>query len=498
MRYSYLLCATLAFQWAWAGDTSVSAEVRTAMNRSSEYMRSISVGGGYLWTYSLDLSRRAGEGAAPHDVIWFESPGTGAMGEAFLRAWQATGDLQLLKAARGTVEALAKCQLGSGGWHYSGSMNPEIPNGDNNLDFKGLVFQKEKPSEPIYPLYRMATTFDDDVTQNCTRFLIRFVAATKDSSDSQDVAARVVLDKALRGIINAQYPNGGWPERYFGEPREASRYPVQKAVITDDWRREWPKEQEADYMSYYTLNDRCQRDCIDTLLLAWQMLGREDCLAAAKKGGDFLILAQFPEPQAGWASVYDFDMRPAWGRSWEVPGLSSCESRTALEALLSLYLETGEEKYLAPIAPAVAWLERSMIAPNTWARFYEMGSNQPIYGDRDGRIHRSLDEVSPERKNGYGWQGNFGISDFLTRYEAVKRMGRAAVQERMKPRPVNAAEVVALEAKVQTVIAGLDAEGRWISRGSMGKGPEEDVISTKVFISNLDLMSRYLQATKTP
>src|SRR5439155_21024778 len=38
-----------------------------------------------------------------------------------------------------------------------------------------------------------------------------------------------------------------------------------------------------------------------------------------------------------------------------------------------------------------------------WARFYEIGSDRPLFGDRDMTIHDNLNEVSKERRNGYGW-----------------------------------------------------------------------------------------------
>jgi PelA/Pel-15E family pectate lyase len=34
-----------------------------------------------------------------------------------------------------------------------------------------------------------------------------------------------------------------------------------------------------------------------------------------------------------------------------------------------------------------------------------MGTDRPIFGDRDKSIHDSVDELSAERRNGYGWYG---------------------------------------------------------------------------------------------
>ncbi len=42
-------------------------------------------------------------------------------------------------------------------------------------------------------------------------------------------------------------------------------------------------------------------------------------------------------------------------------------------------------------------------APPLWARFYEIGTNRPIFGGRDGAIHYALAEIEAERRGGYNW-----------------------------------------------------------------------------------------------
>ncbi len=42
-------------------------------------------------------------------------------------------------------------------------------------------------------------------------------------------------------------------------------------------------------------------------------------------------------------------------------------------------------------------------APPLWARFYEIGSNKPIFCSRDGVPKATLAEISYERRNGYSW-----------------------------------------------------------------------------------------------
>jgi hypothetical protein len=38
-----------------------------------------------------------------------------------------------------------------------------------------------------------------------------------------------------------------------------------------------------------------------------------------------------------------------------------------------------------------------------WARYYEIGTDRPIFGDRDRSIHDDVNEISQERRNGYSW-----------------------------------------------------------------------------------------------
>ena len=42
-------------------------------------------------------------------------------------------------------------------------------------------------------------------------------------------------------------------------------------------------------------------------------------------------------------------------------------------------------------------------APPLWARLYEIGTDKPIFGERDRMIHYDVAELSLERRNGYGW-----------------------------------------------------------------------------------------------
>jgi PelA/Pel-15E family pectate lyase len=40
-----------------------------------------------------------------------------------------------------------------------------------------------------------------------------------------------------------------------------------------------------------------------------------------------------------------------------------------------------------------------------WSRYYDIATMKPIFGDRDRSIHDDVNEISIERRNGYGWYG---------------------------------------------------------------------------------------------
>lgn len=475
-----------------AAETPLPEQARVTMAKATAFMRSIATEGGYLWRYSPDLKERAGENVATPTQIWVQPPGTPSMGMAFLRAWEATGDAHYLDAAVAAGEALAIGQLESGGWDYLVDFDPQQSVKWYRRSDLGKVAAAEAARR------KNTSTFDDDNTQSAIRFLVAVTKANPAASDPRMARLRVARDYALQKLLEAQRLNGGWPQRWQGKPADPKEYPVQPARMPQDYPREYPK---TNYMGHYTLNDNTQRDCVLTLLDAAKRLERTDYRAAALRGGDFIILAQLPEPQPGWAQQYNAQLEPAWARAFEPPCVCSGEGSGAMRLLVDLYLETGEEKYLEPLPRAIAWYQRSQIAPGRWARMYELGTNRPIFGDRDGKIKYRIEDLSEERQTGYSWKGDYGIPATIRRYEEVKAAGRAAIlaqreraEEKAKSAAGKAARATALEDRVRRAIATLDAQGRWL--GSGGRRVQGPQITTDAFIQNVRVLSDYLDAVK--
>jgi len=470
---------------------SLPQQAREALSKATRFVRSISAEGGYLWRYSLDLKERAGEVKATATQVWIQPPGTPSMGAAFLHAYSATKDTQCLDAARDVGDALATGQLESGGWNYLIDFDPAKAGGWFRRSDVGKVPITESAKR------RNTSTFDDNNSQSAIRFLLALAAVTKGSTDPRDGRVRIALDYALRKMLEAQYPNGAWPQRYDGQPRNAADYPVLKASIPATYPRQYGKE---NYFRHYTLNDNTQRDCILTMLDAWHRTGQREFLDAVKRGADFLLMAQLPEPQPIWAQQYNARMEPAWARAFEPPAACSNESVGVLRLLMDLHIELGDARYLEPLPCAFAWFKRSEMSPGIWARYYELHTNKPIFGDRDGKIYYRLEDISEERQKGYGWRGDFGVKEAIARFEELKQRGRAAVQARSKPKPPTAEQKASraksLASRVQSAIAELDAQGRWVTKGDLKKRDFDfsDRVETSTFIRNAELLADYLTA----
>ena len=472
------IAALIAITGGASASEPLAGQAREALVRATAFMRSISTEGGYLWQYSKDLKQRRGETEATASQIWIQPPGTPSMGMAFLHAYEVTKDERYLQAAQAAAAALARSQQESGGWGYKFDFDPDKSRGWYCRTDKGKITEAQAAKR------RNDSTFDDNNTQSALRFLMAFVAVTKGRTDPQVLEIRQALEYGLAKMLEAQYPNGAWPQRYDGKPRDAEQYPVKPASIPKDYPREYS---EQNYMRHYTLNDSAQFDCIYTMFDAHKRFGKPEYLEAAKKGGNFLILAQLPSPQAAWAQQYNANMEPAWARAFEPAAVCAGESAGAIHCLVDLYLETGDEKYLKPIPTAIEWYQRSQLEPNRWARFYELGTNTPIYGDRDGKIHYRLDEISMERRGGYSWQGSYGTGA-IAYYETVRKTGRDGYLAKLKrDEATPKRSTPSLESSVKTIIASLDDEGRWLNR---------DRIETRLFIRNAGVLCNYLEAGK--
>jgi PelA/Pel-15E family pectate lyase len=250
-------------------------------------------------------------------------------------------------------------------------------------------------------------TFDNSATTSELRLLAR---AHRVAPDARIQAAFI---KGLDHILAAQYPNGGWPQRF--PPGDG-------------------------YARYITFND-------DTMVRLMSFLrevsttddkelvdDRRRALAhqAFDRGVDCILHCQIlvGAKRTVWCAQHDEnDFRPRPARTYELASLSGSESVGITRLLMSL--DKPGPNIVRAVEGAIAWFERAKLtglrvdyrddpqAPHgkdkivvedpaagpLWARFYDIDTNQPIFVDRDGVPKKRLSEIGYERRNGYGWLG---------------------------------------------------------------------------------------------
>ena len=452
-------------------------EVHLALDKALTYFHDhCSKQGGYDWRYSRDFKLTEGEAKTDPATIWVQPPGTPAVGMAFLQAYRLTGEQRYLDWAAETARALVKGQMQSGGWYYSIHFDPQERKRWGYRDNSAFQLDpKRKNTKAI-------TTLDDDTTPAALRCLIQVDQALTMKDREIHEASLFALDSLCR----AQSPNGGWIQnwdRLPASPLSATDFPVVKAGYPNEWSREW----QNDWPGRYYTNDDVTGNMVNTLLLAWDVHRDERYRAAAMKTGDFLILAQMPDPQPGWAQQYDREMHPCWDRKFEPPAVSSDESQEVMAALLVLFRATGEHRFLAPIPRALAYLRKSLLPDGRLSRFYELQTNKPLYFDRNYKITYDPGDVPTH----YSFFIASRLETLQAEYDKLSKPG-ARVEKQRPPSPP-------APQRVREVLDSLNADGAWISnRGLKGyaKPMPEGVIESEEFVKNVELLCRFLATTK--
>lgn len=445
-------------------DLRADERVVSAIHKAATFYRTrVASHGGYVYYYSLDLSQRWGEGLVTSDQAWVQPPGTPTVGMAYLKAYRATGDRYYLEAAQEAASALVYGQLRSGGW-------------SNSMDLKGRG-QGHKYSGG--DTHREGTSsLDDGQTQSA----IQLVMLVDEALDFKNTEIHRSAVMALDALLAAQFPNGGFPQ---GWKTPVSKQPVLKASYPDyDWKTEGRIK---NYWDMYTLNDNVCGYVADALILANRIYKDDKHQAALNLLGDFLILAQMPDPQPAWAQQYNYAMQPIWARKFEPPGVSGDESQEVIETLMRIYVTTGNRKLLEPIPHAIAYLKRSLLPDGRLARYYQLKTNTPLYMVRSGKKYELTTDDSnlPEH---YGWKTESRLGELEKEYNALN----------MGQRPVSGTDG-GLESQVLRIIRDLDDQGRWISTyageplvGQPKFKLNSQYISSAVFSQNIATLSDHL------
>lgn len=250
------------------------------------------------------------------------------------------------------------------------------------------------------------STIDNGATYTQMIYLARVYAATREARFKD------AFLKGLDYLLKAQYPNGGWPQYY---PRLTGYY--KQITFNDDAMigvmnllREIARKQPA-----YTFVDDGRRTAAER---------------AVAKGVDCVLKCQVivRGQRTAWCAQHDeVTLAPAPARAYEKVSLSGYESVGIVRFLMGL--DRPGPQVVEAIQAAVAWFDRvkltgirlverpdpslpkgydRVVVPDPkagplWARFYEIGTNHPIFCGRDGVVKYSLAEIEYERRTGYRW-----------------------------------------------------------------------------------------------
>jgi hypothetical protein len=253
-----------------------------------------------------------------------------------------------------------------------------------------------------------------------------------------------------------------------------------------DWKTEGRVK---NYWDYYTLNDNVAGKVSDTLVVAHQVYGDKKYEAALEKLGDFLILAQMPDPQPGWCQQYNYEMFPIWARKFEPPAITGWESQDVMETLIKIARHTGNKRYLEPILRALEYFKRCLLPEGTIARYYEFKTNKPLY--MDSRYQLTYDDS--DAPGHYGWKQP-------VRFEQIQKACQAAQDSGT---PATTRPTQELKEGVRRIIKELDQQGRWISTyagerlvGQPKFEPGFRFISSEVFRRNVETLSEYIASQR--
>lgn len=427
------------------------AEVIAAMKKATTFMvEKVAYKGGYVWSYLPDMTRRWGEMEATPTMMWIQPPGTPVMGHLFLDALHATGDDYYYRAAEQVASALMFAQHPSGGWNYIADFAGDAPLKTWYATIGRNAWRLEE-----FQRYYGNATFDDAGTAESAKFFLRLYVEKKNPK------YRVPLDKAIKFVLDSQYPIGVWPQRF--------------PLVATSGLHGLP-----DYTGLATFNDDVAAENVDFLLKCYQALGDARLLDPIVRGMNAFIVTQMGAPQPGWGLQHTLDLLPSGARTYEPTALATHTSATNLELLMRFYRLTGETKFLARIPEALDWLEKLTLPPGvapagrTHATFIEVGTNEPLYVHREGSNVFNGRYYFDKNPKGtivhYSAFRNVNIAALRKQYEAAKNTPPAEI---LKTSPLKLPAgsvplpkyhtVVDGTADVAGVVSGLNPQGYWLA-----------------------------------
>lgn len=436
---SFIIQSGFIFSLLLFAQSGSTNEYHDAAQKALDAMQTLQRNGGWAMSWAADDSLSFGEYRPRKEtIIVVQPPATPGIASVYLHASNVLKNDKYLQIAITAGDALITGQHQQGGFPHE--FYP-----DEVIESRG--------------------TFDDNVTQGTTNFLIDLWQATK-LERFKDAAIR-----AADFMLAAQYPNGGFPQAY----------PLNKKS----------------YSQNITLNDNAMVDVIRTLIRCHDVFGEQKYYDAAIKGVQCLVDLRSDPPQAGWAQQYTPEGEPAPARTFEPVGLTTSESTNVLKMMVEIYQRTGDKNYLEIGMPVFAWMENSRLDNGKWARLYELGTNKAIYSTADGEVIYDVSNARP----GYGWQGNYYNPQLKATYQTLLDAPADQRNSILEQKPTSTSR---LKQRADESISSLDQSGFWFSamRGStknfyldkFGAGAKvPPLISSRDFVIHTENILNYLE-----
>lgn len=289
------------------------------------------------------------------------------------------------------AEKVLVYQLPNGGW----GKHVDKTAVDYSLPIDKVLLSKIKASGDDH------ATIDNNATTKEITILIKAYQSTKNPSYLKSA------EKGINYLLTMQYTNGGFPQYY---PNSAI---YRKQITYND-----NAMINALSILYNTAEGKNGFEIIDENL-------KIKSKSAVEKGIDCILKTQFVQKEKPtiWGDQYnEITLKPEKARAFEPASLASAESVSIVKFLMMQPQNPEIEK---AVKSAIQWFKtnkiegysynvvkkdnkavRTLAADKNsviWARFYDLETNKPIFGDRDGSIKYNYSEVSAERRNGYSW-----------------------------------------------------------------------------------------------
>ncbi len=168
-----------------------------------------------------------------------------------------------------------------------------------------------------------------------------------------------------------------------------------------------------------------------------------------------------------------------------------------MRTLLLLYRRTAAvsqnaDRFLEPLPRAIAYYRRSALDDGKLARFYELGTNRPLFFTKQYELTYSSDDMPTHY--------SFIVSSKLDQIEAELNKVRSTPRDQLwKPKqPPIAKRSKKLDQRAERIVQSLDSRGAWVEPGELryhgDDDPTREVIRSQTFADNLSDLAQWLSA----